>query len=76
MDRGRWLILAVALLGVTCTPSAIAGVASDLILMAFGHAQNASLPSNFLCPIVGLLPTLVAAKRPISLPPEIGGTQI
>lgn len=44
--------------------------------MAFGHAQNASLPSNFLWPIVELLLTPVAAKRSISLPPEIGGTQI
>lgn len=44
--------------------------------MAFGHAQNASLPSNFLCPIVGLLLTPVAAKRSISLPPEIGDTQL
>ncbi len=44
--------------------------------MAFGHAQNASLPSIFLCPIVGLLLTPVTAKRSISLPPEIGDTQI
>lgn len=44
--------------------------------MAFGHAQNASLPSILLCPIVGLLLTTVAAKRSISLPPEIGDTQI
>lgn len=44
--------------------------------MAFGHAQNASLPSNFLWPIMGLLPTPVAAKRSISLPPEIGDTEI
>ncbi len=44
--------------------------------MAFGHAQNASLLSIFLCPIVGLLLTPVAAKRSISLPPEIGDTQI
>ncbi len=44
--------------------------------MAFGHAQNASLPNIFLCPIVGLLLTTVAAKRSISLPPEIGDTQI
>ena len=44
--------------------------------MAFGHAQNASLPSNFRWPIAGLPLTPVAAKRSISLPPEIGGTQI
>lgn len=70
------LILALALMGVTCIPSAIAGVATDLILMAFGHAQNASLLSNFLWPIVGLLLAPIAAKRSIPLPPEIDDTQL
>ncbi len=51
-------------------------VATNLILMAFGHAQNASLLSNFLWSIVGLLLTPVAAKRSIPLPSEIGDTQI
>ena len=41
------LILGIVLIGITCIPSAIADVATDLILMAFGHAQNASLLSNF-----------------------------
>lgn len=65
------LILAIALIGITCIPSAIAGVVTDLILMAFGHAQNASLMSNFFWPAVGLLLTPIAAKRSIPLPPQI-----
>lgn len=39
--------------------------------MAFGHAQNASLLSNFLWPIVGLILMPVAAKRSIPLPTEL-----
>lgn len=69
------LVLALALMGITCIPSAIAGVTTDLVLMAFGHAQNASLLSNFLWPIVGLLLTPIAAKRSIPLPPEIDGPE-
>lgn len=65
------LILGIVLVGITCIPSAIADVATDLILMAFGHAQNASLLSNFLWPIVGLILIPVAAKRSIPLPTEL-----
>lgn len=55
----------------TRIPSAIAGVATDLILAAFRHAPSPSILGNFFWPAVGLPLALIAAKRSIPLPPKI-----
>lgn len=69
------LILALALIGITCIPSAIAGVFTDLVLTALGHAPNSSLLSNFFWPVVGLLLMPTAAKRSIPLPSELDASR-
>lgn len=67
--------LALALIGITCIPSAIAGVFTDLVLTALEHAPDSSLLSNFFWPVVGLLLMPTAAKRSIPLPCELDASR-
>lgn len=69
------LALGLALIGITCIPSAIAGVFTDLVLTALGHTPDSSLLSNFFWPVVGLLLMPTAAKRSIPLPSELDASR-